>query len=365
MRYWEFSAGILLVSALALGGWAAQQSAPPKQQAEEPPVPLIRTRVDVVIAPTSVLDKDDRPISGIKQTEFRLYDNNKLQDINEDIAFQPMSMVIVIQRSSNVEAILPKVQKMGTIMRDLLVGADGEAAVMTFDHRIVVEQEFTNDGEKINAALAKLKPGGQNSRLNDAVYQATRMLRAKKDRRKIIVLISETLDRSSEIHPREVATELQIHNVEVVTLNISRILTSLTAKPALPRTNNMPVATRRLPNGASMDPTTVAQYTGAPGQSADFVPVIVEMFRAVKAIFISNPAEIYTRYTGGAEYSFMSQGDLERAIARIGEDLRSQYLLSYNPNNKDEGGFHEIRVEVLRPGVQVRTRRGYWAAAQY
>jgi hypothetical protein len=54
---------------------------------------------------------------------------------------------------------------------------------------------------------------------------------------------------------------------------------------------------------------------------------------------------------------------VERAIADIGEELHSQYLLSYNPNNKIEGGFHKIRVEVNRPNLRVRTRDGYWLAA--
>jgi hypothetical protein len=58
----------------------------------------------------------------------------------------------------------------------------------------------------------------------------------------------------------------------------------------------------------------------------------------------------------------MTQGELERAIAEIGTEIRSQYILSYSPNNKVEGGFHTIRVTVDVPGMRVRTRRGYWMA---
>jgi hypothetical protein len=35
-------------------------------------------------------------------------------------------------------------------------------------------------------------------------------------------------------------------------------------------------------------------------------------------------------------------------------------VLSYSPNNKDEPGFHNIKVSVDRPGLLVRTRPGYW-----
>ena len=54
---------------------------------------------------------------------------------------------------------------------------------------------------------------------------------------------------------------------------------------------------------------------------------------------------------------------MEQALARIGEELHSQYLLSYNPSNKEEGGYHTIRVAVEKPGLKVRTRTGYWMAA--
>ncbi len=73
---------------------------------------------------------------------------------------------------------------------------------------------------------------------------------------------------------------------------------------------------------------------------------------------------MFTRFTGGKEYSFLSQKSLERAVTAVGEEIHSQYLLSYNPNNLQEGGFHEIRVEVNRPRLEVRTRPGYWIAGQ-
>jgi hypothetical protein len=44
--------------------------------------------------------------------------------------------------------------------------------------------------------------------------------------------------------------------------------------------------------------------------------------------------------------------------------ISSQYLISYNPNNKAEGGFHEIAVKVSNSDAKtVRTRPGYWLAS--
>jgi hypothetical protein len=44
--------------------------------------------------------------------------------------------------------------------------------------------------------------------------------------------------------------------------------------------------------------------------------------------------------------------------------LHNQYLLSYQPNNLSEGGYHKIQVVVDRPDLEVRTRPGYWKATE-
>jgi len=326
---------------------------------ERPDISVTRHEV---LVPTTVTDRKGHTINGLRVNDFQLYDNDKLQEIDRDIAFLPMSIVVCIQRSANVEAVLPKIRRIGSTLQATLIGEGGEAAVVSFDHRVEVVQDFTTDGDLINKAVQKLKPGGQNSRMIDAVELAWRMLKEKKDRRKVILLLSETLDRSSEAKVREVSSQLELSNVEVYTLNISRLVTSLTESPQLPRRDPLPPESRPHPPGTSIDPTTTAQLDGSPGDSADLVPIAEEMYRGVKAIFIRNPARVFTKLTGGREYSFVTQSDLENAIGEIGREIRSQYILSYSPNNKLEGGYHTIRVDVLHENYKVRTRPGYWMA---
>lgn len=335
---------------------------PPQSFTPDDGTPVIRTTVNVVLVPTSVTDKKGRTVNGLRPQDFELYDNDKLQEVNRDVAFLPLSLVICIQRSGNVDIMLPKIRKIGNLLHDNLVGQEGEAAIVSFDHRIELLQEFTSDADLINAAVEKLKPGGQNNRLNDAVQFASRMLRNKRDRRKVILLISETMDRSSETKVKEVATELQLFNIDVFTLNINRLVTRLLEKPQVPRPDPMPIGARPMPGIAPNDPTTINQVHGMQGQAGDMVPAIKEIFTATKAIFVKNPAEVYTQFTGGREYAFTSQADLEESIIAIGAEIRSQYLLSYSPNNKVEGGFHRIDVKVNRPGLKIRTRPGYWMA---
>ena len=355
-RAW--SLGLLFFLLCGVLAFSQGPAAPPGD------VPTIRTTVQVVIAPTTVTDSKGKIVNGLKPHEFRLYDNDKLQDVREDIGFQPLSLVIAIQANYDVENVLPKIKKIGTLLRDVVAGQDGEVALMCFDHRVQLLQDFTNDSDKIIAALDKLKLGSSSSRLIDATQDAVRLLRNKKDRRKVILLISQTRDIASSGSIREVATDLQLHNIDVYTVNISAIMSKLTTKPQYPRPDPIPVAARPMPGAAAKDPTTVAQTVGAPGYAGDAFPVFEEIYRGVTGLFKSNPAEAFTKITSGREYKFLSQEALERALMDIGEDLHSQYLLSYTPNNMLEGGFHKIKVEVMRPGLKVRTRPGYWMAAR-
>ena len=93
------------------------------------------------------------------------------------------------------------------------------------------------------------------------------------------------------------------------------------------------------------------------------MPAFEEIIRGVKAIFIPNPVEVFTKYTGGKEENFVNLKGLEQAIASIGNELHAQYLITYIPSNKSDGGYHEIKVVVERPDLTVRARPGYWMAA--
>ncbi len=64
--------------------------------------------------------------------------------------------------------------------------------------------------------------------------------------------------------------------------------------------------------------------------------------------------------TGGR--AFYNANDIEVSIRRAIDDSRDSYVLSYYPAiEKWDGSFHEIKVQVKQPGVQVRSRRGYYA----
>jgi len=354
-----------IFSSLALGATLLGQEKPPASALtpeEQEGLATIRTFVRFVVAPTTVTDQDGRYVSDIQPHEFRLVDRGKEQKLRVDVAFQPLEIVVCIQANNTVEPVLDKIKQIGPLLENLVLGEKGQAAILAFDHRVRTMQDFTNDGALFKKALAKINAGSTTSAMNDAVVMAARMLRNRPaDHRKVVLLIAETRDKGSEAKTRQALLDLQFGNIAVYSVNINRLVTSLLTKAQPPRPDPLPVGARHLPAGALATPETISQQTGI--YNGNVVPLAVEILRQVKSIFVDNQLEVFTKFTGGTERSFLTYKDLERVIADIGQELHSQYLISYSPNNTEEGGFHPITVDVLRTGLKVRTRPGYWMAA--
>lgn len=351
---------VLLPLVLVCAACFAQQPGTPDPARTEQDLRIV-TGVNVVIAPTTVLDKHGDYVNGLQLQDFELFDNNKRQTIKADVHDQPLSLLIAVQKSSNLTDILPKIQRIGSMLNDLIAGQDGETAVLAFDHRIQVAQDFTGDTGKITEAMKKLVPGSSSHAVDDAVMEGIRMLRKREPtRRRVLLVIAEKRDKGSENRVREVLTEAEFANVVIYSLDISSVLAGLTSKAMPQPPPSIPTAAQHMPAGGSATPTTVDQnyYNG------NYIPVFVDIFKAVKSVFVDDALDVFTRFTGGKEYSFVSERSLERAIEGISQELHSQYLLSYTPGNLADGGFHEIRVTVNRPNLEVRTRPGYWVASR-
>jgi VWFA-related protein len=360
----------IFLCGLLLAQQSSDQTKPVRPAQPGEPVPdedLLRFRVgaEYVVVPVLVFDRNGGYVSGLRPDQFRLFDNGKEQDIQVDVTYNPISLVLLIQANSHVEGLLPQVKRIGNLIAPLVVGDQGEVALIAYDSRIRVLQDFTSDPQKITEKVKSIYPGSTSNRLVDAVVEGTRMLRNRpKNRRRIMLAIGETRDIGSENRTREALIGLQIQNIEFYAVDMSRFMTTLTAPTPVGRPDNLPPAMHPLPPGVAATPTTVAQAYGYNAGRAEFLPLMVELFKDAKAVFKSNPIELFTKGTGGSEFGFHNQRSLEEAIERLGEELHSNYLITYSPNNREEGGFHEIVVEVTgRSDVKrVQTRPGYWLA---
>lgn len=348
-------------------------SAPP--QAIDVPAPqgtngddsdaIFRSKVHYVLVPTSVLDPDGHGyVNGLTANNFEVFDNNKRQKVFAEYTQLPLSMVLVVQANAEIEPMLPKLRKSGLLLHGLVTGDNGDIAVLAFDHRLQVLQDFTQDPDKLDDAMQKLTAGSSSARLIDAVVEADHMLvrhDPRNTRRRVILLLSRNIDHGSEGHLQETVRKMEFDNVIVYSVDISRFLTSLLKQPGYPRPPNGGIPASALPNiaGGQGPPTDTSVIQQEDGNALNAVPPLL---RSIKDLFVKTPAEAFAYFTGGREYSFARERALEAAITDIGADLNSQYLLSYSPSEetRTEPGFHTIRVTVDRPGLKIRTRPGYW-----
>jgi len=361
----------LLTVTLLCGLLLAQQQKPPQQQQtpDQDALSIFKHTVNAVQFPVWVYDRKGNYVNGLTQDQFRVFDNGKEQNIAAvDVAFAPISMVICVQANANVEKMLPAINKIGNLIQPQILGASGEAAVIAYDSRVRTLQEFTHDGDKITAAVKKINPyGGSTSQhMVDAVWEATHKLQTtSKDNRRVILLIGERRDLGSEVRGREALIDMQLSNVTLMSINMSQIMEKLTAPAPDPRPDAIPATAVPMPSNTPATPTTVMQTYGTQGDSAQFLPLLIEIYRDAKAIFKANTVDVFTKGTGGQEFSYVRGRGLEQAIDDIGEELHSQYTITYSPNNKDEPGFHSITVDVVDPKAHsVRSRPGYFLGAK-
>ena len=355
-----FVGGLAVIGALAIG--VALLPAQQDGAAASDGGTTFKTEVRNVQVPVVVLDRDGSIVNGLNATNFTVLDNGKPQKITEDLSSHPISLVVAVQANHGMEGFLPKINKIGSLFDSLVLGEDGEMAVIAFDHRIQTLTNFTSDPDKIHAAFSKdkLKAGSLTSALNDAEMEGINMLRNRDPRRKrILMTIAEDRDQGSGLKVRDVLEAAEFNNIEMYSVDVSQLLAQITSTATPTRPDPIPPGGRYLPNGQVMTPTLDQQLNN----NGDWTPVLKDIFLAVKGIIVPNPLDIYSRYTGARQFPFHDQKGLEKAISEIGEDLHNEYLLTYEPNDQNEAGYHTIKVIVDRPGLKIYAREGYWALA--
>ena len=318
----------------------------------------------MVQAPVIVLDREGHVVNGLTALDFTLLDNGKPQPVTEDVAQHPVSVVVAVQANTSMEKILPQIRRTGSLFDNFVAGDAGELALIQFDHRVQTLLNFTSDSDQINAAFKdKLKTGSTTSAVNDAVMGGINLLRNRdKGRKRVLIVIAENRDGGSGLHARDVLEAAEFANVIVYWLDVSRMVAGLTSTPQPTRPNTIPPGGQYLPNGQVMTPTLDQQLNN----NGDWTPVLKEIMTLVKGIFVpvTYPANVYTHFTGAREFPFTTQKGLEEAIADIGKELHNQYILTFSVSNVHEAGYHNLKVTVDKPGLNIFTREGYWIAAK-
>lgn len=327
----------------------------------------IRIQSNLVTAPVTVTNKITGDfVYDLQQNDFQILDNGRPQKIT-GFAREPhkIAAVILIQDNEAVGPLLKELRQLGPIFSQLMLGPNGQAAVITFASTVRVEQGFSNSEADLDKVFMTLSTDGPKARLNDALVQAMNLLEHRpQDERRVIIVFSNGYDSGSEtsnddVIRRAAASEVEIYGVglSLTKSYLSRDLQPMNA-PTTPE--NSSVAIPPVP-GVPSTPSSSMQRSGVmvPGTGAVHAAV-----RGVQSKFQANNLESYARYTGGVFYSQWSAKALQVHLSEIAADIHSQYLLAYVPDDLSQRGFHRLEIKVRKDGVNVRTRRGYFYVGQ-
>lgn len=357
---------ISLSSAGAQQGVAGDNPVLPRPKKEVTPdtkkeIPPIRVESTVVNAPVTVLDSSGNFVYDLDEKDFKIFDNGVPQRLERfGMEQQPLTLVIVAETNEAIGPLLEQVRPLASLFSDLMLGKQGQAAVITYGERVKLALDFTSDADRLDATLRGLQARGNSTRLNDALARAISLLEERpREERRIVVAFSDGVDRESETTKQDIVHRATNAEVTIYGLGASPAKELLARQPKAPPSNNpldTNVARPPTPN-MPQTPARDADNYGLPVPGVDILLATGEFIRSALA---SNLLEFYAGYTGGVFYSHWSNKTLQPEVSKIASEINSQYDLAYVPDTLSQTGFHRIEVQVQRRGVKVRTRAGYF-----
>jgi VWFA-related protein len=355
-RVVAIAVAVLIVGGLGLS--QAQQSAKPDSQkpAQEEPFRIV-THISVVDLAVSFLDSAGEFLGNVKPSDVTLTDNGAVQQIlTFDPSLRPISMVILVDTNSRLDTLIPNLRKAGILFTQLVMGATGEAAVMTYDQTVELRQDFTTNGDLIEQAFQELKCKGDETHLTDGVFRSLTMLKSRPaDRRRVIVILGDGLDLAGDSRRTQAVADAQLANVSIYTVQLSGFRSMVNQEGPEPLSSMPPGAVPHEPG------VPYGTNTGASGFSIG--GNVSSGTAAIKGA-LGHSMKTYSDGTGAGYVSAKNIRAVETAVQTIGRELHSQYWISYRPDNLGSdpkvAEFHNIVVKVKQRGVTVRNRPGYF-----
>jgi VWFA-related protein len=275
--------------------------------------PAFRAGVDIVSLSVTVTDGANHYVTDLEGPEFSVFEDG----VKQDLTFfnrrqQPIALSLLLDSSASMEDKLPTLQAAATNFVHKLKPND-LAQVIDFDSRVEVRQAFTGNTAELQSAIDMTSPGGSTS-LHNAIYIALKELKkvravSEEDvRRQALIVFSDGEDTSSLVSFDEV-------------LDLAKRSETAVYAIALRGTDTQAKGFRE----AEFVMRTLAQETGG------------------RAFF---PARIE---------------DLQGVYAQIADELASQYTLGYTSKNvRRDGAWRRIVVQVTRPNITPRAKKGYF-----
>jgi len=289
---------------------------------------VVRINTNLVTVPVSVLDRQGRFVSGLKQQDFRLFEDGIEQSI---VHFEPTEMpftvALLLDTSASTRFDLEEIKHAAIAFARQLRPQD-RVLVVTFNDEVELLIEATNDFNRISEVIRREVSSGQSTRLYDAVDLVIKKRLNKIQGRKAMVLFTDGVDTASYgASGRSTLREVEeldalIYPIQYDTREyVSRRNVNIWPFPAVIFGN---------PSGS-----TEGDYKRADR-------------------YLHGLAD----RTGGRLYAANDPAQLAQAFTSIAEEIRRQYRLGYYPPNgvSATGTQHSIKVSINRPDIAVRAR---------
>ena len=304
--------GLLQVAAASSASIHGAASQPANRQ--QPP-DVFRSAVDAVLLNVTVVNTEHRYVTDVEAGEFSVFEDGVRQQLTFFSRAQlPIALSLLIDTSVSMVDQLPVAQEAAIGFVRHLRSQD-VAQIVDFDSRVRIIQPFTNQAPALERAIRATEAGGATA-LYNAVYVSLKQLARVNSpsvhhvRRRAIVLLSDGKDTTSLVTYDEVLELAKRSDATIHAIGLpSRSLGS--------------------PNASGEADVVLRQLSHETGGRAHF------------------PARIH---------------DLEHVYGEIADELSSQYVIGYASSNpRRDGTWRRIEVNLTRPNVAARTRRGYYA----
>src|SRR5580698_3703112 len=278
----------------------------------------IRVDKQMVLVPVAVTTPTGTYVTGLDKEMFRVYENG-VEQVIESFSSEdaPMSVGVVFDTSGSMGN---KLQRSRQAVAEFMKSAnpEDEFLLVQFSDQADLTVRFTPDTEQIQNRLMFMQSKGRTALL-DGVYLAMNEMKKARNPRKAILIISDGGDNSSRYTETEVKNAVREADVQIYAIGIFE-----------------PMASRgRTPEELS-GPALLSELTDQ---------------------------------TGGRHFEISNLAELPDVAAKIGIELRNQYLLGYTPKNLTrDGKYRRVQVRLVKttglPQLKASFRTGYYAPTQ-
>lgn len=317
--------------------WLASGQNPPAKPGE---VQTIQVKVEMVTLPVVVTTREGRRVTDLVKEDFQVFEDKVLQQISGfEATDEPITIALALDCSGSMEKRLARLQNEAIRFVNLL-HPDDSVAVMSFADDVTLLEDFSISRKRNEYGIKETRSYGYTA-LYEAVWLGLENVLKPIKERKALVIFSDGVDTAS----RRASSKETVDLAKESQATIYAIYYNTEDDAALTRQSGVTVGGIPLPS----PPVVVSRPPSSGSASWDY---------REGRLYLAQLAE----YSGGLIFDALKMEDLGPAFEEIAHELASQYSIAYySTNAKRDGKFRNVEVKVRRPGLAVRTKKGYIA----